>query len=217
MKGSMKYILKRKNGWAIQKNINGKIFSFGLYDSLEEAQHYRDYFVEHDWDMVKRLEFSRRKNKQKPEPKNIYKCYGGGYEIRKEINHHRYFFGTYDTLEEAITAREYFVENGWKLNERLIFSKVANIQEKDGKFHIVKRIDGKLEYFGVFYNLEDAKKEVKLLRRSGWDYDALESFDETDNGKIQWLDGKLSHTTFEKKSERNDLYMALKEGLVIDE
>ena len=43
----MKYITKRKNGWAIQKNINGKLMSFGLYNTLEEAQHYRDYFVEH--------------------------------------------------------------------------------------------------------------------------------------------------------------------------
>ena len=213
----MKYITKRKNGWAIQKRINGKTMSFGLYDTLKEAQHCRDYFVEHDWDMVNRLEFSKRKNKRKAEPKNIYKCYDGRYEIRKEINHHKYYWGIFDTLEEAITARDYFVKTGWKLNERHIFLKGNYIVERNGKFYIVKSIGGKQEYFGVFNNLEDAKEEVELLQRSGWDYDTLESFDETDDGKIQWLDGKLLHTAFEKKPERNDLYMALKEGLVIYE
>ena len=213
----MKYITKRKNGWAIQKNINGKLMSFGLYNTLEEAQHYRDYFVEHNWDMINRLEFSKRKNKKKKEPKNIYKCYGGRYEICKEINHRKYSFGSYDTLEEAITARDYFVKTGWKINERKIFSKASHIRKKEGKFYIVKVIDGKQEYFGVFNNLEDAKEEVKLLRKSDWDYDALESFDETDKGQVQWLTGKLLCTSFEKKPERNDLYMALKEGLVIDE
>lgn len=177
-----KYIIKRKNGYGIQKVLNKKLWSFGLYDTLEEAKYYRDYFIEHDWDMSKRLEFSKRKNKAKKEPKNIYKGSLGGYEIRKEINHHKYNFGCYDTLEEAINAREYFVKTGWKINERLIFSKAQHITEKDGKYYINKFINGKLEYFGVFHNLEDAQEEVRFLKSCDWDYDNMESINDAVNG-----------------------------------
>ena len=209
----MKYIYKRKNGYAIQKVINKKVYSFGLYDTLEEAQYYRDYFIEHDWPMTKRLEFSKRKNKNKKEPKNIYKAYGGVYEIRKEINHKKYSFGTYPTLEEAIKARDYFVKNGWKIYERLIFSTPQYIVKRNGKYEIRKVINGKLEHFGVFNSLEDAKDEVTFLKKCGWDYDNMESIDDTVNDKPMFLDGVHFKSFFERKAERNDLYLVLNGGL----
>lgn len=209
----MKHIYKRKNGYGIQKVINKKNYSFGVYDTLEEARYYRDYFMEHGWDMTKRLEFSKRKNKNKKEPKNIYKAYGEGYEIRKEINHKKYCFGTYPTLEEAIKAREYFVKNGWKIYERLIFSKPQHIVKRNGKYHITKVIHGKQEHFGSFDNIEDAKEEVQFLKKCDWDYDNMESIDDTLNGEPMFLDGVCLKSTFEKHAERNDLYMVLNGGL----
>lgn len=208
-----KYIRKVKNGYAIQKVVNKKLYSFGLYDTLAEAEYYRDYFIEHNWDMSKRLEFSKRKNKSKKEPKNIYKAYGGMYEIRKEINHKKYSFGTYPTLEEAIKARDYFVKNGWKIYERLIFSILEHIVKRNGKYEIRKVINGKLEHFGSFNNLEDAKEEVIFLKKCGWDYDNMESIDDTVNDESMFLDGICFNSFFEKKAERNDLYMVLRGGL----
>ena len=202
----MKYIVKRENGYAIQKVINKKLYSFGLYNTLEEARHYRDYFIENNWDMKERLKFSKRKNKNKKEPKNIYKtCHEKSkekYEISQEINGHKYHFGSYYTLEEAIKWRDYFESTGWQINERLIGTCVSNIkQTSNGNYIVYRRIGKKEVYYGVFHRLEDAQEEVKILRKCNWDYSEMECIDERKNNETTILDGITIGTSFLKKNE----------------
>ena len=90
------------------------------------------------------------------------------YEIIKNVNGKNEYFGRYHTLPEAIKWRDYFKENNWNLNLRLIGTPNRNIYFKLGKWRIIKKINGKDYYFGSFDNLEDAEKRVKEIRLTGW-------------------------------------------------
>ena len=187
----MRYIQYRQdlNVYEIIKRINGRNEYFGRYHDLSEAKKWRDYFIEQDWDINQRLLGTINKN--------IYFKLGK-YRIIKHINGKDYMFGSFNTLEEAEKRLHEIRLKGWMNvindNERLLETTVSNIiQIPNGKFEIVKNIDGVKYTFGVFNTLEEAEVEVKLLRKSNWDYDALcESHDETNNGETEWLNGKLS-------------------------
>ena len=53
----------------------------------------------------------------------------GHYQVSKKINGKQYSFGTYDTLDEALFARDYFQENNWDLRYRLQFTKTKYIKK----------------------------------------------------------------------------------------
>ena len=201
-----KYIHYRKNldVYEIIKNINGQNEYFGRYHTLEEAIQWRDYFIKNDWNINQRLIGSTNKN---------IKYAKGKWRIYKVIDYHEYYFGSYNTLEEAEERLKEIRCKGWhnvlKDNERLINTTTSNIVKlANGKFEIVKNINGIRETFGVFKSYEDAEEEVRLLRKSNWDYDALcESHDETINGSHVWLtDGVKLKSTFTKLPYRNDGY-----------
>ena len=49
----MEYIIKRKseNCYCVVKKVKGYIRTFGRFDTVEEAQMWRDYFQKHDWNI----------------------------------------------------------------------------------------------------------------------------------------------------------------------
>ena len=214
MKGvpGTKHILYRKNlnVYEIVKNINGKNEYFGRYHTLTEAIKWRDYFIEHDWPVELRLIGTINKN--------IYFRLGK-YRIIKSINGHDYYFGSFDTLEEAEERVKQIRLKGWENvirdNERLVETTVTNIiQIPNGKYEIVKHLNNTRETFGVFDTYEEAEQEVKLLRRCNWDYDALcESLDETDNGE-RFVDNTKKLGLAYKKEKQNDFFWAKHEGII---
>jgi hypothetical protein len=46
-------ITKRKseNCYCVVKKVKGKVLTFGRFDTIEEAQMYRDYFRKHKWNI----------------------------------------------------------------------------------------------------------------------------------------------------------------------
>lgn len=115
-----------------------------------------------------------------------YRKNTGNYYIQKRVKDKIFLFGTYETLEDAIFWRDYHVKHGWNLNERLMGSKTKFIEEyADGKYTIKKVTNGKKKTFGVFTDYYEALREVMLLKKCGWDWEAIcESIDETIDGKI---------------------------------
>lgn len=210
-----KYIGYRENlgVYEIVKNINGSNEYFGRYHSLQEAVHWRDYFMEHDWDTDLRLIGTPNKN--------IYFKLGK-YRITKRINGKDLSFGSFNTLAEAEERLKEIRLKGWENvirdNERFLKTTVSNIiQLPNGKYEIIKNIDGVKETFGVYNTLEDAEAEVQLLRRCNWDYDAVcESIDETDDGLIFVEADKKLDMSFQKLKRRNDGYLFNKYINVID-
>ena len=139
-------------------------------------------------------------------PDNIYFHKDTGhYQVAKKINGNQYSFGTYDTLTEAINVRDYFKKEDWPINKRLIFSKNNFIQFYNGKYYVLKVLNGKRISFGGFDSYHGAEYQVELCKRFGWDL-RLKPFDcmkyirkrVYDNGKvvyriIRWHNGKEEH------------------------
>lgn len=98
----------------------------------------------------------------------------GYYFIQKRINGKHVLFGHYKFLEEAIKWRDYFKQRNWNVDDRLTRSRGKFIEEySKGKYIIRKTINGKRLTYGVFTDLEKAKKEVELLKKSNWDLETL--------------------------------------------
>lgn len=109
----MKYISKLNNKYCIYKTINGKNVYFGSFNTLEEAQKYRDFLVAHDWD----LKYKKRKPRKYNLPKYIYQKPGEDtFIIRKTINYQQVHIGYYKTLQEAIHERDFYESINWDLD-----------------------------------------------------------------------------------------------------
>ena len=117
--------------------------------------------------------------------KNIWARPNGKFIIARKIKGKVHYFGTYETLEEAIIAKERLIKQNWikELNPMRYICKITN--GKKMKYSIQRLSKGCAGYFGSFETLEEAQKERDLLEQFDWDYDAIcESIDETLEGKI---------------------------------
>jgi len=125
-----KYIyFDKKKGYKIIKNMDGKNESFGVYDTLDEAITARDYFREHNWDLNEKSKFNST-TPLKDRPKRYIYQVKDFYQIKKRIKSKTITFGQYKTLEDAITARDYFESHGWNQED---ISKFYN--KRNTKYH----------------------------------------------------------------------------------
>lgn len=93
-----KYITQNKKGhYLVGKHIKGKTHYYGFFQTLEEAKEYRDFIVSKGW--------SSNHKFHKP-LRNIKKTIHGTYQVYKMINGVNSYFGSYNSLEEAIHVRE---------------------------------------------------------------------------------------------------------------
>ena len=117
--------------------------------------------------------------------KNIWSRPNGKFIIARKIKGKVHYFGTYETLEEAIIAKERLSKQYWikEPNPMRYICKITN--GKKMKYSIQRLSQGCAGYFGSFETLEEAQKERDLLEQFDWDYDAIcESIDETLDGYL---------------------------------
>lgn len=112
--------------------------------------------------------------------KYIYKD-RNGYSIKKNNIH----YGWYDNIRDALHDRDNLIKCEWDLGEWVYMDNPnpyksmrlppyglnrANqyVYNKDGKFVVKKRINGKYKYFGVYEKLDDALNRRDELLESGW-------------------------------------------------
>lgn len=172
------YFHKDTGHYQVAKKINGKSYSFGTYDTFEEAKNVRDYFKDNGWDINERLIFSKN---------SFIHYYLGKYHVNKTINGRKYSFGVFDDFEDARYQVYLCKRFGWDLRLKP-FDCMKYIHKRvhaTGKvvYRIVRWVDGKDVYYGTFSNLDDAKFERDLLMVCDWDYDNLESVDDAFNGR----------------------------------
>lgn len=113
----------------------------------------------------------------------------GTYVLNKKIYGKTYNFGTYDTLDLARIARDYFEKEGWvdNLENRLMFTKTKNIEKHGNKWVIAKQIDGCKHTFGRFNTYAEAVAERDLLKRNQWSWDLICEEDEREDDKTIFL------------------------------
>ena len=127
-----------------------------------------------------------------------------GYQVYTDTRRtKRRYYGFAKTLIQALMIRDY-----GKATNYAPFPKIHNSKTHEPYIHkaergwmIVKSINGKMEYFGVFDRLEDAIAERDLLIKYGWNYDNMECLDEGNS----WID-KTMRTSFRKSKNRYDRY-----------
>lgn len=207
-----KYIIRTPEGnYRIAKKINGETVQFGVYQKLETAIHYRDYFQNKGWSNCLHERTRYTDTKRDSVMKYIRKS-GNNYRIDKDINNKKYNFGTYDTLDEAIFFRDYFQENYWPLDERLKYtnqpSYISGNQERG--WEVRKIINGECIHFGKFHDYDEALKEVELCKKYDWDFDSIcDAHDSTTNNEVSFLEGKKAKNSFFKQhvGGRNDGFL----------
>lgn len=187
------YIKKTKQDkYIINKKINGTTYCFGIYKTLDNAIHYRNYFQCKGWEncLDERLIYSETYEENDPLMRYVYFMKStGNYQIHKKINGVDVNFGTYTSLDEALFWRDYFEENNWNTNERLFYSKSSYISRlPSGKYNVVKQFNGTKISYGTFDTIEEAEYQVKLCKRFGWDirlkpFDCMKHIIKMDDGR----------------------------------
>ena len=109
-------------------------------------------------------------------PSYIYLNKNGSFEIRKRIGGVLLYWGSFTTLEEAKLYRAYYIGKNWIVNPHFRNHETRYIREQEGAFIVNKRTNGKLEYFGTFHDLEDAKNERDICIACNWDLDQIVEF-----------------------------------------
>jgi len=172
--------------YVVQKRLNDKLHNFGTYETLVEACDVRDALVDCDW----RLDFLDRGMRF------IKDCHNGSYQVRHWENGKDVHYGTFHSLEEAKRYRDNCVNNDWHVSKKRMIRK-RNLPKyvtltMSGNYLIRRMIGDKTEYFGTFHSKRDAVDERDMLNASIWNYDHMESLDETvGDGNIIWLNKRM--------------------------
>lgn len=90
----------------IRHSENGEQIYYGIFHSLKEAEKYRDYCVDHDWQVYKKRLIRNL-------PKFISLTPNGSYVIRKTISGETKYFGSLHSLEDAVEERDKLIKCNW--------------------------------------------------------------------------------------------------------
>lgn len=88
------------------------------------------------------------------------------------VNNHKHY-GTYKRFEDAVKRVDELIEQGVLKPKEL--DPMRYIYLYQGKYNIIKRLNGKNEFFGRYRKLEDAQHERDFLEAIDWDYDNMEA------------------------------------------
>lgn len=186
------HLYKLKDGWGIHKKIDGKMKYFGRYHELETARMVRNKLVEARWDDELALELSNKYGYQKIyniDEKLLMDKYDEFVHLYLEvptkyqdilsilkINPHAYNWLVHKVREEygqdvkKNKLRCYDENFEIKYNQEKIKQKPMRYIRKtpNGKYSIMKIVDGKLKSFGTYNRLDTARKCRNRLEANGW-------------------------------------------------
>lgn len=89
----------------------------------------------------------------------IYRRYGH-FQLSKKLNNKFKTYGYYETLEEAVFARELLIEHDWDLEE---IRKLGNVLEYGDEFMVVVIYEGKLKFLEKFKTRSGAEGNADRL------------------------------------------------------
>lgn len=109
---------------------------------------------------------------EKQHGRNIYKNNNGKYFIEKRKNNVKTHYGTYDTFQEAVEARDELIRNGWVKDEALNLKQKTkqyyrNVHKDITHYNITKGN----KFYGCTSTLEEALWYRDICREHNWQYD----------------------------------------------
>lgn len=105
-----KYISRTRNGFHLQKNVNGKNRHYGTFKTLEEAQDVKVALIGAGWPVV-----NRQRNRYNL-PLYLTKDYRSRINpiiLHKTINEETTYFGCFPNVEEAVKERDKMIMCSW--------------------------------------------------------------------------------------------------------
>ena len=127
-----------------------------------------------------------------------------GFDVYNRTDGKRKYYAHCKTLIQALMIRDYGVANNWKPFPKIHTSETHEpyIHKRERGYCIIKQINGKLTYFGIYDKIEDAIAERDLLIKFDWDWDNVcECSEEGDS----WID-KVMKTSWRNCSKYDTLY-----------
>lgn len=107
------YWVKSNKHYVVSKLFNGKSVYYGSFKTLGEAVRCKQYYQQRNW--VKDDKFRKRKDIE--HPKHILPV-RDKFVISKRYKGKARYYGTYDTMEEAIKVRDELIKKGWGMPKR---------------------------------------------------------------------------------------------------
>ena len=164
-----KFIYKSKdNRFIIYRNMFGKTKYFGSYRTFEEALEAREMIIDDNWGVEGKI-FPYDPN----EFGEYITFFNDFFRVKNVINGETFEFGKFDTLENAIQARDILVENDWDSSKvpDYLYSLIFFIDYRPYiyKYEVSNVIDGDLISFGLFDEKEIAERAVEILIENNWD------------------------------------------------
>lgn len=96
------------------------------------------------------------------------------YIILKRIQTKLFYFGTYNTLNEAIQARNQLIKNNWqKPKNKLKNIKIRKIKNGENRYDIRKNQNGTLKHFGTYKTLKNAIETRNELIKYNWQWEEI--------------------------------------------
>ena len=102
---------KTSSGYYVKKSIKGEVYTFGRYDTEEEAQTRVEFLKKHNWNTKYAIKQKKSRNKD-PQRRYITRT-KTGWKIQKVIEGKLIHFNTFSSLENAIAERDWLEKAGW--------------------------------------------------------------------------------------------------------
>ena len=228
-----KYITKNNNSYRLDRKINEKTRRSGSFKTLNDAIVARQYLIDHNWEYPHGrniykyndtyylfkyvnsfvLEF---KSSNIDEVHNFIKenkdiTYiqkrKNKYIILKTKNRKKEWFGSYETLKEAIQFRNKVIQHNWDYTYfKELYKNSTTIQNKyitkeKGKYAVVRVYKNHTRSYGHYTTIEKARKRRDYLDRLDWNEKSTKFMWEYNNN---WY--VVKNNTFKDKPRRAFYY-----------
>ena len=159
--GSLDNIEKVDEHYLVFKYIGNDKVVFGEFETVEEAEQIRDNLIANAWE-------STEVNSRSKYVKYITKS-GGKFVVSRIYNGKPHYFGYFNTFDEALSCRENLIANNWgELNISLQMKPGKYISYNGIMYTINRNVDGTMNVYGFFNELEDAIKQRDWLVAHNW-------------------------------------------------
>lgn len=176
-KKSNKYIHKTGKKYGVFKSIKCKLVYFGVFNTIEDARQYRNFLMDHNWDIKYRLVNSQNHNVPQYIRKNKHT-----YSIHKYIEGKTVYFGTFDTLEEARKHRDFLINHHWDTKyvrwapRKYNLPRYVYYNPYADNYYIAKKVGDTQFRFGTYKTRDEAIHEKKFYESINWDLDLLDLY-----------------------------------------
>lgn len=166
-----RHITYHNDAYRVIKSINGQQRIFGAFDNVEDARNLRDILVINNWDSTKiDAKLFRNITAKSDLDRHFYiRKERDKYIVSRVIDGELKYFGSYDTKEEAIAAREHLLVTNWETDDEIDEEKIDEyIYLINGEYIVKKEISGNEEIFGIFNDMSKAIEFRNLCVRNNW-------------------------------------------------